>query len=248
MSLIEKLTNELPNLTKNEKILAQYIIDNPIDVIRYNSADKIAEINNCSRASLIRLTQKIGFSGFAQFKNEFAKEMINHIDTKENTILDYYSQAINIMNGLYTNQSFIYTANTIKNSKHVYTAGYAHSSYSAMQLAFRLNRSNIQATNIDHATDISEISGLNEQNSCLVVISISGGLFVSHYLESIKDLYEKNTARIILLTMTNDTPYEKYSHHVIKLPCVSRMCKSSIIDDAAVFYLAIEMIIDALNK
>ena len=48
--------------------------------------------------------------------------------------------------------------------------------------------------------------------------------------------------------MTNNTPYSRFADETLILPCVSRMCKNAVIDDAAVFYLAIEMIIDQLNK
>ena len=47
--------------------------------------------------------------------------------------------------------------------------------------------------------------------------------------------------------MTSPSPAEKYADIVIHLPCVSRMAPDMIIDDAPVFFIAIELLLEALS-
>lgn len=247
MKILEKLTQVLPDLTKSEKRLAEYILNNPIDLVRYNSADQIAALNHCSRASLIRLTQKIGYSGFAEFKNEFNHEMLDHITPNSSTVLDYYATAITTLHDLYDTDSFRKALSLLKHASMIYTTGSLHSHYSARQLSFRLNRHKHPSTCIDYASSLHEVPGLQQHGTVLVIFSISGGYYSNSLLAPLQELQDRKTFKTVLVTMTNNTPYEKYADVTITLPCVSRMCKDTIIDDAAVFFLAIEMIINRLD-
>ncbi len=248
MKILEKLTQVLPELTKSEKRLAEYILNNPIDLVRYNSADQIAALNHCSRASLIRLTQKIGYSGFAEFKNEFNHEMLDHITPNSSTVLDYYATAITALQEIYDTDSFKKAISLLRQATMVYTAGSMHSHYSAKQLTFRLNRHKHPSSCIDYATSLPETPGLFQEGSILVIFSISGGFYSNTFLAPLQELQENRKFKTVLITMTNDTPYGKYADVTLTLPCVSRMCKDAIIDDAAIFFMAIEMIINRLDS
>ena len=130
----------------------------------------------------------------------------------------------------------------------VYTTGSMHSHYSAKQLTFRLNRHKHPSSCIDYATSLLETPGLFQEGSILVIFSISGGFYSNTLLAPLQELQENKKFKTVLITMTNDTPYGKYADVTLTLPCVSRMCKDAIIDDAAVFFLAIEMIINRLDS
>lgn len=246
MNIIETLNMMLPELTKNERKLAENLINNPIDLIRYSSADSLAKNSGCSRASLIRLTQKLGFSGFAEFKSAFSKEMAENISPNTQSVLDYYANTITLLNNVYNTQGFKTAIEILREAREVYTQGSYHSNYSAKQFAFRLNRNNRSAHAIDEACTPSNTPGLHYPGSVLVIFSISGGKFTDDFLKPLEDLKKGSCCKVILITMDDNTPYSKYADATIILPCVSRMCKTSILDDAAVFYLAIEMIIEKL--
>lgn len=248
MKILERLAEIIPELTKSEKRLAEFILYNPIDLVRYNSADQIAALNHCSRASLIRLAQKLGYAGFAEFKNEFNQEMLDHITPNSSTVLDYYATAINGLQDLFQTVSFQNVISVLKNASVIYTTGANHSHYSAMQMTFRLNRHKHASSCIDNATSLYESPGLFLDGAVLVIFSISGGYYSDQFLKPLQELEDTRTFKTILITMTNNTPYSRFADETLILPCVSRMCKNAVIDDAAVFYLAIEMIIDQLNK
>ena len=53
------------NLTKNEKKLSTYILENVNEVI-YDSIQSIASKTNTSPAAIIRFSKKLGYNGFSE--------------------------------------------------------------------------------------------------------------------------------------------------------------------------------------
>ena len=64
MAVLEDLRNILPDLSKNERKAAEYLLQYPHDIQRRTS-EAIAREADISRSALIRLCQKLGYQGFA---------------------------------------------------------------------------------------------------------------------------------------------------------------------------------------
>ena len=75
MSVTRAMKDLLPELTRSERKAAEYMINHPIDVVRYSSSDAIAGLSGCSRSAVVRLAKRLGFSGFHEFKIQLAKEL-----------------------------------------------------------------------------------------------------------------------------------------------------------------------------
>ena len=67
MNPLELLEKEYPNLTKSEQAITDYIVNNPMTVIRF-SLTQIAKEARTSNTAVIRLCQKLGYQGFSEFK------------------------------------------------------------------------------------------------------------------------------------------------------------------------------------
>ena len=63
MNPLERLEKEFPNLTRSEQAITEYILKNPMTVIRY-SLTQIAMEARTSNTAVIRLCQKLGYQGF----------------------------------------------------------------------------------------------------------------------------------------------------------------------------------------
>lgn len=68
------------NLTTSEKIVIDYIIENPYKS-SYMTSTKLAEEANVSNATVIRLAKKLGFEGYPEFKKELQDLHIKDIKT-----------------------------------------------------------------------------------------------------------------------------------------------------------------------
>lgn len=85
MNIFIQLT-KLTKLTQSEKTLAQYILDNPTNIIKM-SAKEISQDCYVSLSTIYRLCQKLEIPGLAQLKVLLSLQLEDYI--KENTNLDY---------------------------------------------------------------------------------------------------------------------------------------------------------------
>jgi len=74
-SLILKLRNYYPSLTKTEKKIADVVFDKGDEII-YNSITEFAEKCGVSETSIVRLCRKLGLSGYQEFKLILAKDVV----------------------------------------------------------------------------------------------------------------------------------------------------------------------------
>lgn len=74
----DKIISNLDSFSKNEKNIATFIIDN-YDTISYYNGNDISEKANTSKATLVRFSQKIGYSGFIELKREINNEQLSTI-------------------------------------------------------------------------------------------------------------------------------------------------------------------------
>ncbi|NBK93137.1 MurR/RpiR family transcriptional regulator [bacterium 1XD21-13] len=67
MNVIAKLQEILPDLSKNERRIADYFLQHPKNIDEYSS-EAIAAICGASRSTIIRLCHKLGYRGYSEFK------------------------------------------------------------------------------------------------------------------------------------------------------------------------------------
>lgn len=81
MLLIEKI--EYQTFSNSEQAVIDYILDKQLDIEHLTTAE-IARATFSSKSTLVRTAQKLGFSGWQDFKVAFLKELIylNHTDSQ----------------------------------------------------------------------------------------------------------------------------------------------------------------------
>lgn len=74
MSSIVKLKEMKEKLTKSEKKLAEYILEN-LDEVKEINTYELAERSGTSQATIIRFAKKLGYSGFPAFKIALSEDL-----------------------------------------------------------------------------------------------------------------------------------------------------------------------------
>ena len=101
--IIDKI-KELTNLTNQEQAVADYIVENPSQILSMTMAD-LSLASYTSDATIIRLCKKLGFRGFTDFKYHFASQYHDISFNKVINAKDYVSHNINFneLSDLYPN-------------------------------------------------------------------------------------------------------------------------------------------------
>lgn len=79
ISCLERITSAYSNLKGAEKKVAQYILENPKDIIHF-SITELAEVSNSSEATVFRLCSKLGYKGYQDLKINLAGSIVEPIE------------------------------------------------------------------------------------------------------------------------------------------------------------------------
>nr|WP_314459694.1 MurR/RpiR family transcriptional regulator [uncultured Clostridium sp.] len=253
MNILENITNNMAIFTVGERIVADYIIKYPIDVIRY-SAEGVAERCNTSRSNVVRLCKKLGFSGYSEFKYEMNRYMNSPHSPAKSSLLtnqenglsafEKYMNCFNLLKNSFDSIQLKETAHLILNSKKIMILGEYHSFFSAQQLEFRLNRCRIDAHALSDLSSMEALCEIMTPEDTVIIFSISGG---KTYHDIVTDC-RKRGAKVILITMTENAPISRYADNKIVLPCITRLYSESVLDDAPTFYFFIELLIEEIFR
>lgn len=199
------------NLSKSEHKIVDYIEKNP-NKIEALTINQLALEVNTSVATVLRFCQKLGYSGFKEFKFAFAKEL-------SQPAKGAYSQALGETISLLPNDSQkkidIFT-NALTNKNINLILGVYYSGIPAQFLTNGLVDLGYKSICATSTTTGEHILNIADAESTIVVFSING-LFEKYknYWRTLIDEPQKNT---FLITLNKETKLRKYFSHTIVLP------------------------------
>ena len=245
MTVLEKIQSMLADFSKNERRLADHILNYPYDLKRYSSFN-IAEVCNVSRSTVIRFCQKLGFIGF----QDFQKAVLDEYETAKSTMtsgttaLDVYQSCIEQLRAKTDSPELSAIGDLMVHSHRELCYGEDHSRYSAQQMAFRLERNGIDATYTGDSSVLGHYIEILGSGDMLVIFSISGKKSLLEYV----DTFKTKRVSVILFTMNTGTYLAGHADHIFYLPSAVHSNSKYLLDDAICFMLGIEMVIEYIQK
>lgn len=252
MNPIERLELHKDSFTKSEEQIMNYIINNKLAIIQL-SVVEIAKKSNTSKSAIIRLCQKIGYDGFSEFKFDLSRYLISNNQTTDNleskdsitAITSNYADYINKIGTTLTLDDIKTLAQHMLNSNKVKIFGYNRTGFSANQLRYRLSKIGFDAESITDPVLMKDACNNLTKNDLCLIFSIKGSKNI--YLDCAKTLRE-NGCKIVLITMTPKTSLKSYCDLTISLPYISMASDVKFLDDQAIFFVFIEIILSELAK
>lgn len=150
----KKLQRVYPTLTKCQKKVAEFIIDNP-SKITLLSADELAKACGVSEATVIRFARNLGYEGYSAMKEEFQRALVGSIRSSEKIeegLKKIESQSVltellKTHQDVFANLNVSELTNSLKNAAKilseaddVYVFGEGAALVPALELSFWLNR------------------------------------------------------------------------------------------------------------
>ncbi|SCI84960.1 Uncharacterized HTH-type transcriptional regulator ybbH [uncultured Clostridium sp.] len=220
------------SLTKSEKKIARYIIENPKIAIK-NSVQEIGEITGTSPASVIRFSKKIGYDSLSDLKIDLAsldsntnKEEIDHIIDESDNMIEVLEKVnykveegnkntISLVNGEMLEEA----VRLIKSADTIYIFAIGASGLAAMDFQHKMLRVKKKIIyNLDSAVQL--ISAMNITPKDIAIgISYSGN--TKSVNKSMSEAKE-NGARTIAITTSGNNNLSEISDIVINIPKVER--------------------------
>lgn len=182
----KKIKDNFSTLPKNQKKIAEYFLNN-FDKIPFLNLNDLASILDVSIASIVRFSQRIGFKGYPELRDEIASSLQETISKKDyfplfdsktvskDLLAEVANHDIQNINDTLHNverDNFDFIIKKLSSAKTVYTAGLGISYLLAEIFAYQLTQVGINSSVLKHThTVFNEQILFFDKNDLLIVFS-----------------------------------------------------------------------------
>lgn len=227
-SFEELINSKLNKLSKNEKLIANYFLEN-YNNLAFLSIHEISDKLSVGKSSIVRFTKKLGYDGFHSFKKDIKNQLKSSIAplekfrlaingshpelTSVTEIAKNEVHNINVLLNNFDNKSFKKAVNLISNSTLIYTTGFNLSSFMAGIMSYLLQRIGLKSfpTNLGGRSLDEQLININN-NDTLIAFSLP-----PYSNETIKaaEFAKRQNAKVISFTNSKTAPIVSYSDIVL---------------------------------
>ncbi len=222
------IVDNLPNYSKNQRVLANFILEN-LQTVSLLSVNDVAEKAGVSSATVVRFARVLGFNGYLEFRNylvELLKEQLSPVEKYKATIskreeyqdsLSKVAQQVvkNIDKSLQHNllEDFKHVVTHIREAENIFCVGIGISKYMGEILAYLLKLYMKKAASINNDTlsFAEQIILLNPKD---LVIAFSFPPYSRQTVESAQ-LAHSLDIPVISFTDKKTAPIVQYCEHVL---------------------------------
>ncbi len=224
--LINNIKSQYRKLSKGQKIIAQYILEN-YDKVAFMTVSKLSEEVGVSESTVVRFASALGYSGYPKLQEaleELVKNKLTSVQRidliEENTSLDILENVLksdmkNIKETLdnIDENAFEDSVDKLIKAKRVYIFGMRSSYTIAQYLGFYLDRvlDNVQVIKMEMGDSLDQIVRIDKDD---VLIVISFPRYSKNALQTAMFAKEKN-AHIISLTDSLFAPIATISDNIL---------------------------------
>ena len=203
------INSEQYELSKTEKIIHNFVLENPEQII-YDSINSISRKLNIGEASLVRYFKKLGYTSFNHFKMELYKAIeslrISYdkplVENVTNNLIDVINKTKEIIN----QEDIDKATDIILNSKQVFVAGMGISHTSALDMFSKLLRIGVNASVLSDSHFSYMYTAVLNNECCVILYSFSGE--TQEMIKLAHNCKEKNMKVIVISNYKTSSLYD----------------------------------------
>lgn len=245
MEFLERLERYAPRLTHTEKRVADYVLAHQSETLRSSIAD-LAALSQSSRSAVLRFAQKLGYSGYTEFRYDFSLFVhagrISQVENQNRIqqLTSYYESTIHKISDYISESLLEQLSACMAHARRLKIFGMNRNSYSAQQLRHHLHTLNLDAEAVSDPVLVRDLSAAGTAEDVHIYFSVSGDTPIIR--DAIQSSCEQG-AKTILVTMHHDSPMSNYATHLVVLPS-TRLCTTDyFFDQQAINFIFIELLI-----
>lgn len=219
MNPMQKVSIHYSNLTKSEQATCNLIIESPAIVVEKPIAEA-AEIYQVSPSSIVRLSKKLGYKGYSEFRyalEAFQKDTLYQKENKKtlyNQVIQIYRSTLDELNNELDEDKILKLVSSLS-EKNIKTVGIGSSALAAHQLANSLCVENKWAECIDDNVKITLLEGNLSKSDSIIFFTVSASSEF-YYKEAKK--WKNSGAEIIVITTNPEGKLNHLADLTISLP------------------------------
>lgn len=254
--LLLQIEQKFDAFTKSEQKIAQYILDNPHAVIN-STITELAEMSECSEATIVRFCRSLGYTGFHKFKISYVQNVVEpykHLnpafekdDSSENIIEKVFYNvklAIDQTKGMLDNDKFNKAVEAIHNCRRLEIFGSGGSGIVAKDMQHKLLKNGIKCSTHEDIDLQLMSASLLEKGDVALGISHSGTN--QGTIECLK-LAKDAGATIIVLVSQGKSPILKYGDIILQNATMETIFKSESVSGRIAQLVIIDALVAAVS-
>ena len=232
MDYLIRIKERWDEFTPSDKKIGEYIVDNPEQIVNYNTLE-LADLIDTSQSAIIRFIKKIGYKGYIDFKIDVAKSLEESNDffpdeviTKNESIENIISKSKN--NGSATVEKTYALIDTeaikraiddINKANNIYLAGVGSSGLICEDFSYKLQRSGKKVFyQVDAHTNLALVTNIDKED-LLIAISYSG---LTKEILIASEYAKKVGAKVISISKSLNSTLAHNSNELLLIPEIER--------------------------
>lgn len=250
MDLIERMKSQEGKFTESELAVARYIAGHPMDVVG-NTVSKVSELSGLSAAAIVRMCQRMGYSGFSEFRFEMDRQLLSNGTQEEGGANEggLLSRFVNI-NAVQLRRvaeavdaSLLnHVAASLCAAPRVAVWGVDRMYERALQLSAGLMHVGIFNSVTNDTTVMDDVAGILGKGDVCVVISQKGRDYDAYAL--LMDAIRENGGEAFFVTVNARSQFISHASSAIVLPNIGTGGRSDLSNAQLMIYLYLEILLD----
>lgn len=237
-SALFAIREHLPELSKTERKVADYVLAEPKKVLYYNLSE-LAEQSGVSQAAIVRFSRRVGMNGFRDFKLRLSHDVYRNGDERYFPNLELESDMApslvvkGVVGGVQRNMALLESlsdihllnrcVDLIRRARVIYIFGSGASGLVAQDMYQKLVRIGIPCS-APMDTDLQIIAACNlQEKDAAMIISYSGE---NPAMVTVSQRVRQNGAKVITLTMESENTLRKSADIALLVPSMERIYRT----------------------
>lgn len=247
---LDRIQSYYGDLTKTDREIAIYIINNPRDIVTVG-IDDIAKTIGVSKSAVSRFAKRIGYNGYVDFRYELAQYLVAGVgsDTEQMEkdpkvkICSTYADYINRIPEAVSTEQVNHIADLFLSAKRAQILGVNRSYNSANQLKQRLARIGLHVTSEGDGVVIRDnFASFTEEDLVIIFTTTDNSKTFAPLFKE----FPNSKAHFVTVTCNPALPFKNRCEEFVVLPRISKDSYAAFLDDQAIFMVFSEVLIEAI--
>lgn len=250
MNPIEQIELCEGQFTRSDQRIADYVRGH-LDIVASYPIVEIAAKADVSKSALLRFCQKLGYTGFSEFKYEVSKHLLSGSFKDPKTvdgsrdIIDLYLACIGQIPTQVADGKLRELCDLIRGAGKIKLYGVHESGLSAQYFAFRLASLGIDAETVTYPGVFNEKASFSGPDDLNLFISISG--MTDCVLEAAGTSFARR-AKTVMITQNAKAKYAARYNSFLLIPSMETDKNKLFLDSQAIVYVCIDLLINRLAE
>ena len=255
MTPMERMSEVWNTFTKSEKQIYSYITQNSQEVLKSNLI-VLAQACGVSKTALMRFSQKLGYSGFTEFKYDFSRYVHsgakgqriksgNREDTAGYKIIEAYLYTLREMEHCISEAETAEIAKRLMVSERVKIFALNRDAYTAQHMRHHFYKINFDAEAVFDPVLVEELSQVGTPKDAHIFLTVTGN---TPGLREAIEVSRSSGVYTLLVTSTKNSPMQKYAEKTVYIPSTNQFTDDFFLDQHANYLVWIEVLVSYLGS